>query len=88
MELTDFVQDCNTMQEVFAKCKKEDFGLLMEILSTGRRGGDMKVLEAKADFAVIKLGADAFSEGSMPPGEYLHPYGSSIGYTLKEKMNW
>ena len=69
--LVSLVKDAQNLEEVFRKLKDE-------ILIVKLNLSEFAVAESRKEFAIVKeIPTDYF---------YLHPYGTSIGYNVMEKI--
>ncbi len=83
-ELTDLLEECDTMKEAFTKIKHDDITLKIKNLGNND-SSKITILEPKTDYAIIEVKGDSF-DVSNKGGVYVHPYGGSIGYTLNDNL--
>jgi hypothetical protein len=82
-DITSCFKDCSTMKDVFNVVASNNLTLYITSLIIGQEG--FKVLNAKNDYAIIKICEDSF-DLSVTEGEFIHPYGSKVGYTTMQQF--
>ncbi len=82
ININDFVNDCETWQDVGRKAKNANLTVYMYEWNS-RRGDEFKVVEAKKDYWVVEILPDL--EGlTIKPSQVLMPTGSSLVYSFED----
>jgi len=78
-DITTCFKDCYNLKDVFNTVASNNLTLSLTNLNVGSAG--FKILKTRDDYAIIEVYKDTFDE-SAASGKFIHPYGSSVGYTL------
>ena len=83
IDIVEFTEDCSTLQEIFGKACKEGIHLQVMGLRCSQKVHELKVIQNKADFALVEVFAIEAGNSLVPCfdiGPLIHPYGSSVVY--------
>ena len=76
-ELTDFIENCNSIEAFMKKIRINQ----RELRIVDLKDKTLTVLIAKTDYALIETADDTFKGNDT--SQFIHPYGSNIGYQLE-----